>query len=111
MGKPDLSPSGTASFLEGVAKGFQTIAKQKKEEEAKAAASKAKLYDMMFESQLRIGEKRVEAGFDIQKLMMGGEIQYREEVTSVEKKSAPAGTYDLPQGYVKTTYNPLPWLK
>lgn len=43
--------------------------------------------------------------------MMGGEIQYREEVTSVEKKSAPAGTYDLPQGYVKTTYNPMPWLK
>ena len=43
--------------------------------------------------------------------MMGGEIQYLEEVTSVEKKSAPAGTYDLPQGYVKTTYNPLPWLK
>ncbi len=43
--------------------------------------------------------------------MMGGEIQYQEEVTSVEKKSAPAGTYDLPQGYVKTTYNPLPWLK
>jgi hypothetical protein len=43
--------------------------------------------------------------------MMGGEIQYQEEVTSVEKKSSPAGTYDLPQGYVKTMYNPLPWLK
>ena len=43
--------------------------------------------------------------------MMGGEIKYQEEVTSVEKKSAPAGTYDLPQGYVKTAYNPLPWLK
>lgn len=42
--------------------------------------------------------------------MMGGEMKYQEEVTSVEKKSAPAGTYDLPQGYVKTTYNPLPWL-
>ncbi len=44
-------------------------------------------------------------------MMMGGEMKYLEEVTSIEKKSAPEGTYDLPQGYVKTTYNPLPWLK
>ncbi len=40
--------------------------------------------------------------------MMGTETKYQEEVISVEKKDAPAGTYDLPQGYSKTkTFNPF----
>lgn len=40
--------------------------------------------------------------------MMGTETKYQEEVVSVEKKDAPAETYDLPQGYSKTeTYNPF----
>jgi hypothetical protein len=37
---------------------------------------------------------------------MGVEQKYQEEVVSVEKKDAPAGTYDLPQSYKKTAYNP-----
>lgn len=39
--------------------------------------------------------------------MMGSEMTTREEVISVEKKEAPSGTYQLPQGYKKTEYNPL----
>jgi hypothetical protein len=39
--------------------------------------------------------------------MMGAQQKYTEEVISVEKKGAPAGTYDLPEGYTKTTYNPF----
>ena len=39
--------------------------------------------------------------------MMGAQQKYREEVTSVEKTGAPAETYDLPEGYSKTTYNPF----
>lgn len=40
--------------------------------------------------------------------MMGTETKYQEEVISVEKKDAPAGTYDLIQGYSKTeTFNPF----
>ena len=39
--------------------------------------------------------------------MMGTETKSKEEVISVEKKDAPAGTYDLPEGYTKATYNPF----
>jgi len=39
--------------------------------------------------------------------MMGAEQKYKEEVISVEKIKAPAETYDLPQGYTKTAFNPL----
>jgi len=39
--------------------------------------------------------------------MMGTETKYREEVISVEKKDAPLGTYDQPQGYTKAAYNPF----
>ncbi len=39
--------------------------------------------------------------------MMGAQQKYTEEVLSVEKKSAPAGTYDLPEGYTKTAFNPF----
>lgn len=39
--------------------------------------------------------------------MMGTEQKYTEEVMSVEKIKAPAGTYDLPQGYTITAFNPL----
>jgi hypothetical protein len=39
--------------------------------------------------------------------MMGAETKYQEQVLSVEKKDAPQGTYDLPQGYTKTAYNPF----
>jgi hypothetical protein len=39
--------------------------------------------------------------------MMGAEQKYTEEVLSVEKKEAPAGTYNLPEGYTKTTFNPF----
>ena len=39
--------------------------------------------------------------------MMGAQQKYTEEVVSVEKTGAPAGTYDLPEGYTKTTYNPF----
>ena len=39
--------------------------------------------------------------------MMGTQQKYREEVTSVEKTGAPAGTYELPEGYTKTAFNPL----
>jgi len=39
--------------------------------------------------------------------IMGSETKSQEQVLSVEKKDAPAGTYDLPQGYTKTAYNPF----
>jgi len=39
--------------------------------------------------------------------MMGSQTKSREELVSVEKKDAPAGTYDLPEGYTKTEYNPF----
>jgi hypothetical protein len=39
--------------------------------------------------------------------MMGAETKSQEQVLSVEKKDAPAGTYDLPQGYTKTAFNPF----
>lgn len=39
--------------------------------------------------------------------MMGSEQKNWEEVVSVEKMSAPAGTYDLPEGYTKTEFNPF----
>jgi hypothetical protein len=39
--------------------------------------------------------------------MMGTQQKYKEEVVSVEKKGAPAGTYELPEGYTKTAFNPL----
>ena len=43
--------------------------------------------------------------------MMDSEVKTREEVISIEKKKAPSGTYDLPQGYKKSDYNPLTFLK
>jgi hypothetical protein len=39
--------------------------------------------------------------------VMGAQQKYTEQVTSVENKSAPAGTYELPEGYTKTAYNPF----
>lgn len=39
--------------------------------------------------------------------MMGAEQKYKEEVLSVEKIDAPSGTYDLPEGYTKTAFNPF----
>lgn len=39
--------------------------------------------------------------------MTGTETKEREEVVSAEKKDAPVGTYNLPQGYAKIPYNPL----
>ncbi|MFQ6039076.1 MAG: DUF4412 domain-containing protein, partial [Candidatus Aminicenantales bacterium] len=39
--------------------------------------------------------------------MMGAEQKYWEEVVSVEKSQPPEGTYDLPEGYTKTAYNPF----
>jgi hypothetical protein len=39
--------------------------------------------------------------------MMGAQQKYKEEVISVEKIGAPAGTYDLPEGYTKTAFNPF----
>jgi hypothetical protein len=39
--------------------------------------------------------------------IMGNEQHYWEEVASVEKMDAPAGTYDLPEGYTKTEFNPF----
>ncbi len=39
--------------------------------------------------------------------MMGTEQKSREEVFSAEKTTPPAGTYDLPEGYTKTAFNPL----
>jgi hypothetical protein len=39
--------------------------------------------------------------------MMGQEMKYQEEVVAVEKKDAPQGTYDVPEGFTKTAYNPM----
>lgn len=39
--------------------------------------------------------------------MMGTETKYQEEVLLVEKKDAPVGTYDLPEGLTKTAYDPF----
>ncbi len=39
--------------------------------------------------------------------MMGAQQKYRQEEISAEKIKAPAGTYDLPEGYTKTAYNPF----
>lgn len=51
-------------------------------------------------------------GYPVQTLMsmniMGSETKSREDVVSVEKKDAPAGTYGVPKGYTKSeTYNPF----
>jgi len=39
--------------------------------------------------------------------MMGAQQKSKEEVLSVEKANPPAGTYELPEGYSKTAYNPF----
>ena len=39
--------------------------------------------------------------------MMGAEMKYQEEVIAVEKKAAPKGTYDVPQGFTKVAFNPM----
>ncbi|MFP4082167.1 MAG: DUF4412 domain-containing protein [Candidatus Aminicenantes bacterium] len=39
--------------------------------------------------------------------MMGAETKYREEVLSVEEADAPEGTYELPEGYSETAFNPF----
>ena len=39
--------------------------------------------------------------------MMGQEMKFQEEVISVEKIAAPPGTYDVPQGFTKTEFNPM----
>jgi hypothetical protein len=39
--------------------------------------------------------------------MMGNQQKYTEEVVSVEKMNAPAGTYELPEGYTKSAFNPF----
>jgi hypothetical protein len=39
--------------------------------------------------------------------MMGSEQKYKEEVVSVDKQDPPAGTYELPEGYTKTPFNPF----
>jgi hypothetical protein len=39
--------------------------------------------------------------------MMGAEQKHWEEVVSVEKMSPPDGTYNLPEGYTKTEFNPF----
>ncbi|UCC39004.1 MAG: DUF4412 domain-containing protein [Candidatus Aminicenantes bacterium] len=39
--------------------------------------------------------------------MMGTEMKYHEEVISVEKKDAPKGTYEVPEGFTKAAFNPL----
>lgn len=39
--------------------------------------------------------------------MMGQTMKSREEVVSIEKKAAPAGTYDVPAGYKEETFNPM----
>lgn len=37
----------------------------------------------------------------------GAKVRSREELTAVESKPAPAGTYDLPEGYRAMPYDPL----
>lgn len=39
--------------------------------------------------------------------MMGTEMKFQEDVISVQKKDAPKGTYDVPEGFTKTDFNPL----
>jgi hypothetical protein len=39
--------------------------------------------------------------------MMGVETKFQEQVLSVEIKDPPPGTYNLPQGYTKTAFNPF----
>lgn len=38
---------------------------------------------------------------------MGGSSSSREEVVSAETMDAPAGTYDVPEGYVEKAFNPM----
>lgn len=63
-----------------------------------------------FTKDIAIDFKRIE-GFPVviefAMAMPGMESKYREEVVSVDGKKAPAGTYDLPQGYTKIPYNPF----
>jgi len=58
-----------------------------------------------------IEEMKKIKGFPIQTKfsmnMMGAEMKSQEEVISIEKKDAPAGTYNIPEGYTKSAYNPL----
>jgi hypothetical protein len=39
--------------------------------------------------------------------MMGNTLKSREEVVAAETKAAPAGTYDVPAGLTKETFNPM----
>jgi hypothetical protein len=39
--------------------------------------------------------------------IMGNTVKSREEVVSAETKAAPAGTYDVPAGLTKETFNPM----
>jgi len=36
---------------------------------------------------------------------MGAEVKSTEELIEVEKKSAPSGTYEIPEGYIKAKGN------
>jgi hypothetical protein len=39
--------------------------------------------------------------------IMGNTVKSREEIVSAETKAAPAGTYDVPAGLTKETFNPM----
>lgn len=39
--------------------------------------------------------------------IMGSEQKFEEQVISADKTDAPAGTYDLPEGYTEAPYNPM----
>jgi hypothetical protein len=39
--------------------------------------------------------------------IMGNTMKTREEIVSAESKPAPAGTYDVPAGLTKETFNPM----
>jgi len=43
--------------------------------------------------------------------MMGTEVKAHEEVTSIETKDAPAGTYDVPAGFTETPFDPMAEMK
>ena len=69
-----------------------------------------KLMPKMYEAMFQLGDESLQEltkiqGFLIRQetsmAMMGNEIKSWQEVVEIEKKSAPAGTYGVPEGYTK----------
>lgn len=74
---------GLANSLQGLQLGFEDVARE---------MAKIDGFSVLTENTMSI---------------MGNIVKTREELVSVETKPAPAGTYDVPAGLTKETFNPM----